>query len=196
MGAAVFYVLAAVMVASAVMTITRRSAVHSAVFLVLSFLCLAGIFVILEAEFLAAVQVLVYAGGIMVLFLFVVMLVNLDRSDGPSRTWQAALGSLLVVGLVLLLMSTVGVPTLSPTLGCRQPQSNLVSRSLPREEFRVWKLRVMMHAVYDGIELDRSAPLLYASLMVDIYAQAVAFETLPRVLECQMDWLALLDSFL
>jgi NADH-quinone oxidoreductase subunit J len=107
MGAAVFYVLAAVMVASAVMTITRRSAVHSAVFLVLSFLCLAGIFVILEAEFLAAVQVLVYAGGIMVLFLFVVMLVDLDRSDGPSRTWQAALGSLLVVGLVLLLMSTV-----------------------------------------------------------------------------------------
>ena len=107
MGAAIFYVLAAVMVASAVMTITRRSAVHSAMFLVLSFLCLAGIFVLLEAEFLAAVQVLVYAGGIMVLFLFVVMLVNLDRSDEPSRTWQAAVGSLGVVGLVLTLMSTI-----------------------------------------------------------------------------------------
>ncbi len=106
MGAVVFYVLAGAMVASAVMTITRRNAVHSAVFLVFSFLCLAGIFVTLEAEFLAAVQVLVYAGGIMVLFLFVVMLVNLDGSDGPSRTWKAALGSLFVVGLVLMLMST------------------------------------------------------------------------------------------
>jgi NADH-quinone oxidoreductase subunit J len=105
-GAAIFYVLSAVMVASAVMTITRKNPVHSAVFLVLAFLCLAGIFVILEAEFLAAVQVLVYAGGIMVLFLFVVMLVNLDETEGPARTWQAAVGSLLVVGLVLLLMST------------------------------------------------------------------------------------------
>ncbi len=105
-GAAIFYVLAGAMVASAVMTITRRNAVHSAVYLVFSFLCLAGIFIQLEAEFLAAVQVLIYAGGIMVLFLFVVMLVNLDGSDRPSRTWQAALGSLCVLGLVLLLMST------------------------------------------------------------------------------------------
>ncbi len=107
MAAGLFYVLAGAMVASAVMTITRRNAVHSAVYLVFSFLCLAGIFVMLEAEFLAAVQVLVYAGGIMVLVLFVVMLVNLDGSDGPSRTWKAALGSLFVVGLVLLVMSTV-----------------------------------------------------------------------------------------
>jgi NADH-quinone oxidoreductase subunit J len=107
MGAFVFYVLSGVMVASAVMTITRRNAVHSAVFLVLSFLCLAGIFVTLEAEFLAAVQVLVYAGGIMVLFLFVVMLVNLDRARGPSRSWQAVLGVLFVAVLVLFLLSTV-----------------------------------------------------------------------------------------
>ena len=106
-GAIVFYVLAAVMVASAVMTITRKSPVHSAVFLVLSFLCLAGIFVTLEAEFLAAVQVLVYAGGIMVLFLFVVMLVKLDEVEGTSRTWQAIGGSVVALLLVLVLMSAL-----------------------------------------------------------------------------------------
>jgi NADH-quinone oxidoreductase subunit J len=105
-GAIVFYLLAAVMVASAVLTITRRNPVHSAVFLVLCFLALAGLFVLLEAEFIAAVQVLVYAGGIMVLFLFVVMLVSLQRDWGPSRNWQAALGSLFVLVLVLLLLST------------------------------------------------------------------------------------------
>lgn len=73
--AMVFYVLASLCVVSAVMVVTRRSAIHAALFLVLAFFCVAGIYVILSAEFLAAVQVLVYAGGVMVLFLFVIMLV-------------------------------------------------------------------------------------------------------------------------
>jgi NADH-quinone oxidoreductase subunit J len=105
-GAIVFYALAAVAVASAVMVVTRRSPVHSAMFLVLSFLCMAGIFIVLEAEFLAAVQVLVYAGGIMVLFLFVIMLVNLGTPLGPVRSWQAAAGVVVVTGLVLVLLSS------------------------------------------------------------------------------------------
>ncbi len=104
-GALVFYGLSAVMVGSAVMVITRRNTVHSAVFLVLSFLAMAGIFVLMEAEFVAAVQVLVYAGGIMVLFLFVVLLVNLEVRWGPAWTWQAAVGSGLAVVLVLFLLS-------------------------------------------------------------------------------------------
>ena len=70
--AIVFYVLASLCVVSAVMVVTRKSAIHAALFLVLAFFCVAGIYVILSAEFLAAVQVLVYAGGVMVLFLFVV----------------------------------------------------------------------------------------------------------------------------
>ena len=106
-GALVFYGLATVMVGSAVMVITRKSAVHSAIFLVLTFLAMAGIFVILEAEFVAAVQVLVYAGGIMVLFLFVVFLVNLEVPQGPMRTWPAAAGVVLAVLLVLMLLSSL-----------------------------------------------------------------------------------------
>ena len=106
-GALVFYGLSGVMVGSAIMVITRRNTVHSAVFLVLSFLAMAGIFVLLEAEFVAAVQVLVYAGGIMVLFLFVVMLVDLEVRWGPARTWQAVVGSGLTVLLVLLLLSSL-----------------------------------------------------------------------------------------
>jgi NADH-quinone oxidoreductase subunit J len=60
-----------------------RNPVHSALFLLLTFLCVAVLFVLKAAEFVAAVQVLVYAGGIMVLFLFVVMLLNVPREEAP-----------------------------------------------------------------------------------------------------------------
>lgn len=94
-----FYLLASLCVVSAVMVITRRSAVHAAMFLVLTFFGVAGIYVVLSAEFLAAVQVLVYAGGIMVLFLFVIMLVPLDaRRHGPPLSQVA--GALLLAALL------------------------------------------------------------------------------------------------
>ncbi len=73
----IFYVLSALALLCGVMVIWSRHALYSAVYLVLSFLCLAGLYVLLTAEFVAAVQVLVYAGGIVVLFLFLIMLVNL-----------------------------------------------------------------------------------------------------------------------
>jgi NADH-quinone oxidoreductase subunit J len=78
MGEAVaFYVAAALILGFAVLVITARSTVHSVMFLVLNFLCVAGLYVMLSAPFLAVIQVLVYAGGIVVLYLFVVMLVKL-----------------------------------------------------------------------------------------------------------------------
>jgi len=86
----VFYILAAVAVGSAAMVIASRSAIHSAIYLVLSFLSMAGLYVLLEAEFVAAVQVLVYAGGIMVLFLFVILLVNLRDPSGARLGAHAA----------------------------------------------------------------------------------------------------------
>jgi NADH-quinone oxidoreductase subunit J len=106
--ALVFYALAGVMLGSAVMVVTRRNPVHSALYLVLTFLSMAGIFVLLEAEFVAAVQVLVYAGGIMVLFLFVVLLVGLHRLEGPARTWQALAGVGATALVVLMVLSAIG----------------------------------------------------------------------------------------
>jgi len=75
--AIVFYTLAPLILGFAVMVVTARSTVHSVLFLVANFLCVAVLYVALAAEFLAVIQVLVYAGGIVVLYLFVVMLVNL-----------------------------------------------------------------------------------------------------------------------
>ncbi len=97
---ALFYFFAVVAVVSAILVITRRNAVHSAIFLIQALLAVAGIFLQLGAEFLAAVQVILYIGGIMLLFLFVIMLVNLDiavRQVQFNRQWLLASVTALVV---------------------------------------------------------------------------------------------------
>src|SRR5947208_14795597 len=73
-----FYFFAGIAVASAALMVTRRNVVHSAIFLITALLATAGIFLQLRAEFLFIVQIILYVGGIMVLFVFVIMLVNLD----------------------------------------------------------------------------------------------------------------------
>src|SRR6267143_1546440 len=79
----IFWGFAGLALASALLCITRRSAVASALWLVVTLFALAALFVLLDAQFIAVLQVLVYAGAIMVLFLFVIMLLNLGR-PGPS----------------------------------------------------------------------------------------------------------------
>jgi len=76
----VFYFFATLAVVSAILVVTRRNVVQSAIFLITALLATAGIFLQLHAEFLFIVQVILYAGGIMVLFVFVIMLINVDVS--------------------------------------------------------------------------------------------------------------------
>jgi NADH-quinone oxidoreductase subunit J len=106
MGEAIaFYFISACILGFAVLVITTRDTVHSVLFLVLDFLFVAALYVLLGAQFLAAIQILVYAGGIVVLYLFVVMLVNLKRppeahSDPHRRTnWGLALSVAVLVEL-------------------------------------------------------------------------------------------------
>ncbi len=103
MGQAVaFYTLAAMILAFGVLVITARNTVHSVLFLVANFLFVAGLYVTLGAQFLAVIQVVVYAGGIVVLYLFVVMLVNLKRPPEAhqDKRRRGRLG--LVFSLVVL----------------------------------------------------------------------------------------------
>ena len=101
--AVVFYTLALLILGLGILVITARSAVHSVLFLVVNFLLVAVLYVTLSAEFVAVIQVLVYAGGIVVLYLFVVMLVNLkkepERYADPRR---AARSGFILAGVVLL----------------------------------------------------------------------------------------------
>jgi len=98
-----FYFFAACILGFGVLVVTSQNPVHSVIFLVLDFLSVAGLYVVLGAQFVAAIQVLVYAGGIVVLYLFVVMLVNVKRPpeafSAPGR--HSRLG-LALAGAVLL----------------------------------------------------------------------------------------------
>ncbi len=86
MGQAIaFYTIAAFILGFAVLVVTTKDTVHSVLFLVLDFLFVAALYVLLSAQFLAVIQILVYAGGIVVLYLFVVMLVNLKRPPEAHR---------------------------------------------------------------------------------------------------------------
>ncbi len=99
--AIMFYAFAAVAVAGGVGVIVFRSPLHSALSLLASFLAVAGLFVLRHAEFLAAVQILVYAGGILVLFLFVIMLVNIKHEE-PGAAFLSHQAPIAVIAGVLL----------------------------------------------------------------------------------------------
>jgi NADH-quinone oxidoreductase subunit J len=108
----VFLVIGTLAVASAILVVAMRNPVHSAIFLLLTFLCVAVLFVLKSAEFVAAVQVLVYAGGIMVLFLFVVMLINyrhLPEEKVMSPVWLGGIGVGVAVFILFVTMVRPGV---------------------------------------------------------------------------------------
>ena len=94
--AILFYTLAVIAIASALLVVTRRSPVISALYLILNFFCLAGLYLTLHAQFIAVIQIIVYAGAIMVLFVFVIMLLNLGDErrliDGISYKKVIAVG--------------------------------------------------------------------------------------------------------
>jgi NADH-quinone oxidoreductase subunit J len=101
----VFYIFAAMAVVSAILVITRQNAVHSAIFLAATLLSVAGIFLSLRAEFLAGVQVIVYVGGILVLFVFVIMLVPTDRAMFERRYNRQ--GKIALVTAAILMVELV-----------------------------------------------------------------------------------------
>jgi NADH-quinone oxidoreductase subunit J len=116
----VFWVFAPISIASAVGMLLVRNAVHAALFLIVNFFCLAVFFLLLDAPFLFAVQIVVYAGAIMVLFLFVIMLLGVD-SNVPVRERLVlqpplafVLGAAFVVELFLAIRAGVGFATKAP----------------------------------------------------------------------------------
>ena len=100
-----FYFLAIMAVVSAIFVITRRNPVHAALSLIVTLLSLAGFYLMLYAPFVAGVQIVLYAGGIMVLFLFVIMLVNLEQNIREyqfNKQWLVGIIAALSLGGLLL----------------------------------------------------------------------------------------------
>jgi NADH-quinone oxidoreductase subunit J len=108
----VFYLFAAAAVTSAALCILQKSPIAAALWLVSTMFSLAAIYVLLNAQFIAAIQVLVYAGAVMVLFLFVIMLLNLGHTESDIRGPSTVAATLVIVGL--LAIELIALFTYSP----------------------------------------------------------------------------------
>ncbi|MGB3540582.1 MAG: NADH-quinone oxidoreductase subunit J [Mesorhizobium sp.] len=130
--AAFFYLFALVAVASAFMVISSRNPVHSVLFLILTFFNAAGLFMLAGAEFLAMILLIVYVGAVMVLFLFVIMMLDVDFAEFKSGALQyAPIGALVGLILAAELIMVTGGYILSPNLGAvaSHPIPDLAQRS-------------------------------------------------------------------
>jgi len=117
---AVFIVFAAAALAGAGGVVVARKPVHAALFLVLTLFCMAVFFVMQSADFLAAVQVIVYAGAIVVLFLFVIMLLGVDQEDQFEEPLPAQRPVAIIVGVALIAGLLLVAGTLQPTGAIQQ----------------------------------------------------------------------------
>lgn len=100
----IFYFLSFVALICALLVITSKNPVYSVLYLVITFFSIAGLYVLLNAQFLAAVHVIVYAGAIMVLFLFVIMLLNLNKESETHKPALIKFAAVIAGGLLLLVL--------------------------------------------------------------------------------------------
>ncbi len=99
-----FYFLSFFGVICALLVVFSRNAVHSVLYLILTFFAIAGHYILLNAQFLAAVHVIVYAGAIMVLFLYVIMLLNLNQEAEPHKGAYLKFAAVISAGLLLVVL--------------------------------------------------------------------------------------------
>ena len=130
-----FYLFAFVAIASAVMVISARNPVHSVLFLILAFFNAAGLFVLMGAEFLAMILVVVYVGAVAVLFLFVVMMLDINFAELREGFLQylpigALIGIILLAELILVVGSWIAIPETLAVAGAPIPPPEKVSNTL------------------------------------------------------------------
>jgi NADH-quinone oxidoreductase subunit J len=135
-----FYLFGVIAIISAIAFVTRRSPVAAALWLVNTMFCLAALYVMMDAQFIGAIQVLVYAGAIMVVFLFVVMLLNLGHASdvtdamGGKTKLAAGLVGLLMLAEIFVLWQDEGMPPPAPAAPAVEPGViNQVAAPLFRE---------------------------------------------------------------
>jgi NADH-quinone oxidoreductase subunit J len=173
----VFAVIGTVAVAASILVISMRNPVHSALFLLLTFLCVAVLFVMKGAEFVGAVQVLVYAGGIMVLFLFVVMLINVRHLPDEkvlSNFWKGGFAVGLAVFILFVTLVRPGVyhdpaPSDKPlrsTYTYRHRRVKQADGTIVRKLIRRGKVVGNSEAVAMALYTDYLVPFEVASLFL------------------------------
>ncbi len=136
-----FYFLSGLALLGGVLVITRRNPVHSALSLILTLLALAGLYLMLYAPFVAGVQIILYAGGIMVLFLFVIMLVNIEKAGKEeqfNKIWAVGLLAAVMLGGLLVTVFVKG-NALFPDCGMMLPPEESNTQAIGTHA--LWELR-------------------------------------------------------
>lgn len=100
----VFYFLSFVAILSAIMVVVSKNPVHSVLYLIITFFCIAGHYALVGAQFLAVVHIIVYAGAIMVLFLYVIMLLNLNEESEPHKSSILKISATVCGGLMMVIL--------------------------------------------------------------------------------------------
>ncbi len=133
-----FYIAAIVAIISTIMAISGRNAIHSLLFLILSLLAISVIFYLLSAPFIAALEVIIYAGAIMVLFIFVTMMLNIGLEREAEKKWlkprmwivPSILAAILLVNLILAIKSVPAIPSGMASIQPKQVGISLFSTYL------------------------------------------------------------------
>jgi NADH-quinone oxidoreductase subunit J len=99
-----FYFLSFLAIMSAIMVVLSKNPVYSVLYLIITFFCIAGHYTLMNAQFLAIVHIIVYAGAIMVLFLYVIMLLNLNKESEPHKSNVLKFAATICAGLIMLVL--------------------------------------------------------------------------------------------
>ena len=134
MEAYLFYAIGGFMVLTSLLMVTRRNPITSAIWLIASFFGFAAMYVVLQAHFIAVIQVLLYAGAIMVLFIFVIMLLNIGAEELKARTLQftGIIGGAVTIYLIMLLVLGIlkqnvsALPAIAQDFGFVNPVGELL----------------------------------------------------------------------
>ncbi len=156
----IFYFLSFLAILCALMVVFEKNPVHSVLYLVITFFSIAGHYILLNAQFLAAVHVIVYSGAIMVLFLFVIMLLNLNKETEPHKNIYSK-GAAVITSciLMIILVGALKQTDMLPTTGVADEKMGLVKNLgkilfteflLPFEIASVLFLAAMVGAVMLG----------------------------------------------
>ncbi|MCF8290037.1 MAG: NADH-quinone oxidoreductase subunit J [Chitinophagaceae bacterium] len=112
----IFSVLAAITLSTAFLTVFSRNPIHSAIYLVICFFSIAGHYLLLNSQFLAVVHIIVYSGAIMILFLFTIMLMNLNKENEVHKPRVTRLGAIIMFGLTCAILIALFVNS-KPIMG-------------------------------------------------------------------------------
>jgi NADH-quinone oxidoreductase subunit J len=123
-----FIILSAIAVIAALMMVSAKSPVHSVLWLIVVFFTISGHYVLLNAQFLAIVNIIVYAGAIMVLFLFVVMLMNLNVETEPMKNYRMQLAGVISGGSLLLVLLSALMKVKSQTVQVKDGDVGLIKQ--------------------------------------------------------------------